>query len=302
PNHAEIAGKIAERFEPLHKLYEERHDLEQMLVDMFDAVSDKENLKRLSAGIADGEELTPRERAVALARHLLNDCETHEAAQLPKLKSLAHRFLNYMNDDRKAQKAVNILFPFCWVNKDASARLPVIASRAVASDPVKAVAWSGKWNLSERMYLHHAYCNRTIHAIPATNTWVGEDEALAHFQSCLGDALCYDEEASCDEINGRLQVYAGRGEFVFLVLPLESMDDTILQRVFDTWEKLTLFFHKSGLTQPELDRFHLADTQMLEPELDNQLESSVRLEWGDVMNQVFKESREAIKKGDAFVL
>jgi TIR domain len=275
------------------------HQIEKELFQIFCHSLGDEDLKPIGDALAVGAVLAGAQvdRAQMIIRTLLDAEADPCAVRFRRLHSVLDGLRTKLDKDVRSLLR-DWVFPFCWVNAEAAAKLPNLAARAPRT---RAVAWARAWDLSERMYLLRGYCHWNTCAIYVSNLdgggSDGQDSFMEHVISCLYREFFYDRRRDDDEdvktkLCRAIEKREQEGAPVFLIIPLDALDKNRVQMILNEFPNLTLFIHSKMLTQTEFAGFEFPNTDYLAPSLDLEAEGEAYQEY----YRLLKSAREPLDR------
>lgn len=296
-----VVGRVVKRLQEALQEAQPRHKFEELMTVLLENNLESEQTKALGQLLA--RDLSPfhtnRECARALARALEEVKGELGSVRFRTIKPVVERLV-WMSKAHVARNLINILTPFFWVSPEAAVRIPEIAGRRAGP---RAAAWGRRWPLSERMYLHRAYCRwlnpYQVIAVDADHAGGHEEPVLEHIRSSLADALNLDPDAEVDEIKEQIRNLEQEGEPVFLLVPAVSIDPALAGSIFGAWPEVTFFLFEEDLTAESFQERGLSGVEFLEPPLTRTVENAARTGWATLMAATGLSQAE-IRKGEVF--
>jgi hypothetical protein len=261
-----------------------RHEIEDLLIKELNlgtaneaaltAIANAYGLPSLPAG-------AKQDRANLLARELLDPVVKLGDLRFQRLKNSIPTMMTALESaERRVRHIIKLVAPFCWVPPKSAGRLPALFLQPPSG--VRAIAWMRKWKFSERMYLFRAYCSRLKLKITNASdlSGGGRQAILNHITACLADKVCNNKEANAAAIAKRIHNLVGKGELVFLILPADGIDASIVTEVCETWKELCVFLYTEQMDEEQLGK-QFPDVQLVQrsPSVDD--EDDACAGWGD---------------------
>jgi hypothetical protein len=183
----------------------------------------------------------------------------------------------------RVPRIIKLVAPFCWVPPESAGCIPALFLQPRSG--VRAVAWVRKWKFSERMYLYRAYCTRSkLKITNASDLSGGGSQAiLDHITVCLAAKVCNDPTAGSAAIAKRIHKLVGYGEPVFLILPADGIDASIVTAVCETWKELCVFLYTEQMNEQQLAA-QFPGIQLVQPPLSIDEEDDACAGWGDCVD------------------
>jgi hypothetical protein len=275
--------RIRDELEDVCGRAQPRNEIEQLLIQNLDSgAADDADLAAIAGayGIGALSAGAKSERAILLARLLLDFDDPLGDPRFQRLRNgLPTMRAALQNPKDRVPQIVKLVAPYCWVSPDCVARIP--AALVQPTGGIRAIAWSRRWPLSERMYLYRAFGTRSkLRIVNASNLTAGSKETFRHVVACLGERVCYDATAPESAVNKVIKKTAGNGELVVLILSADVIDDALLTKICSTFPDLCVFLHSSQMKDDDL-RAQFPKVQLIEPALAEDDESDARIGWGD---------------------
>jgi hypothetical protein len=278
--------KVATALETVREQARPRHEIEDLLIKELNLGTVNE---LALTTIADAYQLPPlpagakQDRANLLARLLLDSVDKLGELRFQRLKNGIPTMMTAVESAKdRVPRIIKLVAPFCWVPPESAGRIPAFVSQPPSG--VRAIAWMRRWGFSERMYLYRAYCTRSkLKIANASNLSGGGSQAiLEHITACLAQKVCNNPEAGVADVAKRIQKLASYGESVFLILPAEAIDASIVKDLCEKWKELCVFLYTEEMDEQQLSA-QFPDIQLIEPPLSAGDEADACTGWGDCM-------------------
>jgi len=276
--------QVAMTLETVQEQARPRHEIEDLLIKELNLGTANE--LALTA-IADAYQLPPlpagakQDRANLLARLLLDPMVELGDLRFQRLKNGIPTMMAALESAKdRVPRIIKLVAPFCWVPPKSAGRLPGLFLQPPLG--VRAIAWVRKWRFTERMYLYRAYCTRSKLKITNTSdlSGGGSQAILDHITACLAEKVCNDPMAAPAAIAKRIHKLAGYGEPVFLILPADAIDASIVTAVCQTWKELCVFLYTEQMDEQQLAE-EFPGIQLVQPPLSTDDEDDACAGWGD---------------------
>jgi hypothetical protein len=280
----EVVQQVAMTLEPAWEQTQPRHEIEDLLIKELNLGTANE--LALTA-IADAYQLAPlpagakQDRANLLARLLLDPVVKLGDLRFQRLKNSIPTMMAALESAKdRVPRIIKLVAPFCWVPPESAGRIPALFLQPPSA--VRAIGWIRKWKFSERMYLYRAYCTRSkLKITNASDLSGGGSQAiLDHITVCLAEKVCNDPAAGSAAIAKRIRKLVGYGEPVFLILPADAMDASIVTAVCETWKELCVFLYTDRMDEQQLAA-QFPGIQLVHPPLSTDDEDDACAGWGD---------------------
>lgn len=278
--------QVATALEAVREQGRPRHDIEDILIKELNLGTANE---LALTTIADAYHLPPLpagaklDRANLLARLLLDPAEKLGDLRFQRLKNGIPTLMTAVESARdRVPRIIKLVAPFCWVPPESAGRIPAFFSQPQSG--IRAIAWMRNWRFSERMYLYRAYCTRSkLNIANASDLSGGGSQAiLEHITACLGQKVCNNSAAGTANVAKRIQKLSSRGELVFLILPADGIDSTVVAAVCNAWKELCVFLYTDQMDEQQLSS-QFPGIQLIEPSLSVDDENDARAGWGGCM-------------------
>lgn len=297
----ETTRRVLELLKPLPDRFAGRHEFEDALTTiLYHQVATDEGLEEINKQLLGGTMMAgaKRDKAVALARALLELDEARGVGRFVKIEPVMERMHNIISNVGFVRRVINIVTPFCWVDPETALNLLVIAARE--SQP-RLVAWRRRWSLSEEMHLCRGYCSRGFKLVVVSDSCSGQlKDDLEHVRRCLGERLCRDQDATEERIKTLINDLEAEGKPTFLVMPAKPVDGEFIKALQAQWRRVTFIFHDRGLTKEQMTAWGLGQAVFLEPLLDPKAEDTAFARWGALLELTGVDS-DLIDQGRAFL-